>query len=514
MPSRPGFVPCAAALLALPAATASAQLRVASWNITFYSGEPALDGVFRTSLFEAFEDRTFRPDVLLIQEIQGPASTLAFLDVLNGDPRGGQDWVLAEFIDGPGSIDTAVYYRASKIESAEAVLVSPGGGSPDHPRNLVRHELKLVGYDAPETALFVYNTHMKAGSSSSDESRRLDEAIAFRTDAQRLPEGTHFLLGGDLNVKRDTEPAWEKLTRSERLDSGRLFDPLASPGDWNNNPSFRFLHSQEPRSQMDDRFDQILVSDDLIDGEGLDYLGDPTTPFSTTTFEDPNHSFRTWGNDGTTFNQPIARRGNRMVGEDIADALFAHTGGQGGHLPIFLDLVVPAQIDAPAAIDLGSIAQGASVEFDVLVGNAGDADLWARDDTIAGPAFGIQPLRYSFDADARLTPPAGEFTDDAGGALNTHAIALDTSDAGVIDADLLVLSNDPDEPTRTVRVLAEVVATCRVDLDGDGSLTVFDFLAFQNLFDAGDPAADLDGDGVLSVFDFLAFQNLFDAGCP
>ncbi len=55
--------------------------------------------------------------------------------------------------------------------------------------------------------------------------------------------------------------------------------------------------------------------------------------------------------------------------------------------------------------------------------------------------------------------------------------------------------------------------TCRADLDGDGTLTIFDFLAFQNLFDAGDPTADFDGDGTLTIFDFLAFQNEFDAGC-
>ncbi|MFI4917219.1 MAG: GC-type dockerin domain-anchored protein [Phycisphaerales bacterium JB060] len=54
---------------------------------------------------------------------------------------------------------------------------------------------------------------------------------------------------------------------------------------------------------------------------------------------------------------------------------------------------------------------------------------------------------------------------------------------------------------------------CRADLDGDGELTIFDFLMFQNLFDAGDLAADFDGDGVLTLFDFLAFQNEFDAGC-
>jgi len=55
---------------------------------------------------------------------------------------------------------------------------------------------------------------------------------------------------------------------------------------------------------------------------------------------------------------------------------------------------------------------------------------------------------------------------------------------------------------------------CAADIDGDGDLTLFDFLLFQNQFDLGDPAADFDEDGDLTLFDFLAFQNAFDAGCP
>ncbi|MEQ9095218.1 MAG: GC-type dockerin domain-anchored protein [Phycisphaerales bacterium] len=54
---------------------------------------------------------------------------------------------------------------------------------------------------------------------------------------------------------------------------------------------------------------------------------------------------------------------------------------------------------------------------------------------------------------------------------------------------------------------------CEADLDADGALTIFDFLMFANLFDAGDPQADFDGDGELTIFDFLAFQTAFDAGC-
>ncbi len=55
--------------------------------------------------------------------------------------------------------------------------------------------------------------------------------------------------------------------------------------------------------------------------------------------------------------------------------------------------------------------------------------------------------------------------------------------------------------------------SCVPDLDLDGALTIFDFLTFMNLFDAGDATADFDGDGELTIFDFLAYQTAFDAGC-
>ncbi|UYV11209.1 MAG: formylglycine-generating enzyme family protein [Phycisphaera sp.] len=66
---------------------------------------------------------------------------------------------------------------------------------------------------------------------------------------------------------------------------------------------------------------------------------------------------------------------------------------------------------------------------------------------------------------------------------------------------------------RGFRVASVVTAPCPPDLDGDGELTIFDFLAFQTLFDAMDPAVDFDGDGAFTILDFLAFQNAFDAGC-
>ena len=56
-------------------------------------------------------------------------------------------------------------------------------------------------------------------------------------------------------------------------------------------------------------------------------------------------------------------------------------------------------------------------------------------------------------------------------------------------------------------------AGCYADCDGDGILTIFDFLCFQNAFATSDPYADCDGDGLFTIFDFLCFQNAFAVGC-
>jgi hypothetical protein len=56
-------------------------------------------------------------------------------------------------------------------------------------------------------------------------------------------------------------------------------------------------------------------------------------------------------------------------------------------------------------------------------------------------------------------------------------------------------------------------APCYPDLDGNGTLDLFDFLSFVNLFNAAAPDADCDGNGALDLFDFLCFINAFNKGC-
>jgi len=117
-----------------------------------------------------------------------------------------------------------------------------------------------------------------------------------------------------------------------------------------------------------------------------------------------------------------------------------------------------------------------------------------------GTELGLEPL-----VDAMGNP----LLDVDGLALQLESLTFDSATG------TLFLTNQGDAFTQNfLWVLAPTATTCRPDLDGDGELTIFDFLAFQNAFDAMDPVADFDGDGEFTIFDFLAFQNEFDAGCP
>ncbi|MCW5756742.1 MAG: hypothetical protein KIT54_05845 [Phycisphaeraceae bacterium] len=94
--------------------------------------------------------------------------------------------------------------------------------------------------------------------------------------------------------------------------------------------------------------------------------------------------------------------------------------------------------------------------------------------------------------------------------ITTRTYAMSTTCVHEGMAPFPILAN----PYVEHEVIVHVNGTpCRADIDGDGELTIFDFLAFQNLFAQGDPAADFDGDGELTIFDFLAFQNEFALGC-
>jgi len=501
-----------AAALTVAACVSGSQagdgLRIATWNISNYNGGRTSD--IQTAVYGTFDSRSMSPDVLVCQEVLSLSGMNALVSILNSAPGSPGDWQAGPFIDGPDT-DSALLYRASKVVFLGVHTLPADPGTTGAPRDVRRYDIGLVGYAALSTQLSMYSVHMKAGSGSTDQARRLIEARRIRDDAELLDPAINIMVLGDFNIQSSSQSAYIELTGFQANNNGRFFDPIATPGSWNNNSSFRFVHTQDPSGAggMDDRHDQILVDEALGDGAGLEYIGLFGVPYATTTWDDPNHSYRSWGNDGSSYNTSLTTNGNTMVGPAIAIALRNVAAG-GGHLPVFLDLRVPGKITADTTVDLGEVPFGSVVAGELAAGNGGDVGLW-------GPA-GISDVTYSLDADAGLSINPGPYLDSAGGSLNTHTFQADLADdpgGGSFSADIRVLSDDPDVPVLTVHVIGTVVGCHIADMAVPfGTLDFFDALAFLDAFAQGLPAADLNGDGVLDFFDVLEFSSLFAAGCP
>ncbi len=518
---------CAAGAVALIPALAQAQLRVVSWNVTNYSsGVPSSrDGDFKTCIYGVvpngliLQGQSMSPDVFVGQEFLSQAAVTNFLSVLNTAPGSPGDWAAAPFLDGPDT-DSAFFYRTTKVDYVGTTTIALGSSSTaNQPRDTRRFDIRPKGYTSAAATLALYSVHMKAQGGTNSAGRRLIEATNIRNNAEGqdtngpgtgLPAGYQFMVCGDMNAQSSSEPFYVEYTASQTNNLGRFFDPINTPGSWNNNGVYRFIHTQDPATQVDDRHDQILICASLFDGAGLDYIGNPSLAWDLTKFVDPNHSYMCWGNDGSSFNAVLTTTGNVMVGPTIAQALVNSAAGL-GHLPVQLDLRVPARVSAPVSVSFGQVQLNSTAQQNLSIGNGGDVALFN--------AAGIDTLGYALSASAGFSAPAGPFTDAPGGPLNSHSVSMDTSSVGIKTGTLTIASNDPDNPVLVVNLSGEVIApppACPADINGDHAVNTADLLILLGSFgQAVTPgtSGDIDSNGVVNTSDLLILLGAFGTNC-
>lgn len=438
--------------LLVSAGCVNAQLRVCSWNITNYNGGRIPE--FQNAIYGVFEGRQLAPDALIVHEVLNASAMVQFQSLLNNAAGSPGDWAAAPFVDGADT-ETVFFYRTSKVQFLGMTTVAIGSSATNNqPRNTYRYDVRPAGYSGSTATIAMYGAHMKAGSTASDVARRLVECTRIRDNAESLNDDWHFLLGADFNNQNSDQDNYVELVGSQTDNTGRFFDPIKTPGNWENSSSFRIVHTQDPAAtgQMDSRHDQILVSNSLIDGVGMDYEGNASVPYSTTTWNDPNHSYRAWGNDGTSFNTTMRIVGNTMVGASIAQSIMS-SALSGGHLAIVMNIKVPGKIGSnTSAVDFGLVDQMSLQNRSLSLFHAGDQAKW----TLAG----MSNVRYQISATAPFGATAGTFS-IAPGQTVTPSISLNTVIPGIYQGTVTVTSDDPDLPSFNIPVRGVVVGTWR-----------------------------------------------------
>jgi len=177
--------------------------------------------------------------------------------------------------------------------------------------------------------------HLKAGTGSANENKRAAMVSSAMTYIRThdLPENMLFM--GDFNVYSHDEQAYKNLIYDY---NGTIYfhDPIDREGNWNNNSSYKDVHTQSTHSQnvgcfssggLDDRFDFIMSSGSLLQGNKKMQL--------------LSNTYTALGNDGQHFNGNINDAPtNTSAPSAIIDALFRMSD----HLPILAKIAVDASL--------------------------------------------------------------------------------------------------------------------------------------------------------------------------
>jgi len=422
---------CLLLVLSLAASPASA-LRVNAWNVLNVSSTN--NATSRVTYMRTVLQQ-IDPDVLVTEEMIGLDGAQYFYNNVLQIIEPGQ-WTMAPFVNGPDT-DNACYYRTSLLDYVGMVTLHTAL------RDISGWIFRPDGYTSSAAEFRVYALHLKASSGSDNENKRLAEATILRNHLNSLPAGTHFIIGGDYNLYSSSEPAWGELTGSQSDNDGRVFDPVNRVGSWHNNSSYVDVHSQSPRVDnlgdggstggMDDRFDFLLANDDMLDNSGIAYL---------------SGSYTTYGQDGNHFNKNITDSPTIPEGSTVANALFRASD----HLPLFLDIQVPARLQITGTADFGRVLQGSTAVLSLTVQNPAIA-----------PA---EDLSYSVTASSGFSGPAST-SPVAPGGQNLAAITAETSSPAALSGQVTFSTNAVDDPTAQLPASATVLRPAAPSVHSD-----------------------------------------------
>lgn len=313
--------------------SAQDQVKVMYYNLLNYpSSTPERSDTLRKIV------QYVKPDLFLVNELQ--SNTGANLILANSLNQWGTSYYQkAAFINGPDT-DNMLFYNSDKFGLISQQVI------PTVLRDINEYVLYYkdpnISASSDTIYFYMYSLHLKAGT--NEAAQRNIESTTLRNFLDSKVNIENVFVGGDFNFYNEsTEPGYTTIQASAILE---LKDPIFAAGDWHNNASYAYLHTQSTRTSdlgdgswggMDDRFDMIFVSDDVLSGiHGIDYI--------------PN-TYKALGQDGLRFNQSINSPTNNSVPDSVSSALLYMSD----HLPVIMEIDVNYTTNSISELNLNTI---------------------------------------------------------------------------------------------------------------------------------------------------------------
>ena len=405
------------------AASAHAQIRVAHWNVCALKGNSAAITRVLQALHADNKSGWAQPfDIITFNEVPS-SDRVPLQNLVNAAAPAGVTYTLATYTSASGEDSAsgaqAMFYRSDRfteITSGHADIFTQASRYTD------RWLLQLTGYSDTKARVYVYGSHLKASSGSSNEALRFDGAVAIRNNADALPAGSPVIYTGDYNFYNNTESGYLELISAG---PGQAVDPFGT-GTWAGATN-AIKHSQAPAVSpccglvgggMDDRFDFVMPNLAANDGNGISMIAG---------------TMRNVGNDGAHFDTGVGVGNNTYFPGELArsNALADDLEIASDHIPQILEFTVPAKLSASfvSAVPTRAI-QNATVTLPVRLQNAA---------TYVNAA-GVDDLAYSVACSGRVTGTASG-TAALQPASSTVNVSLNTATVGTATGTVSVSSS-------------------------------------------------------------------------
>ena len=369
---------------------------MATYNIVKMIGDPVAVRNVIAALHADNKPGFAAPVGVIVFNEVSQSSLPALQAAVNQAAPAGIAYALATFTvatgeDGSGGA-RAAFYRTdllSEVAAAHQDIASGAGRFTD------RWLFQLNGYSSTAARFYVYGSHLKASSGSANESQRLNGVQAIRANADALGAGVRAIYAGDMNFYTNAESGFQAYVAPG---NGAAIDPLGTD-DWTGAAN-AWKHTQSPRDiaanglvggGMDDRFDLLLPTAQLVDGAGISVIAG---------------TYRVPGNDGNHYNLAVNAGNNTYFPADIArsNALADELFAAADHMPVIVDLQVPAWNTATLGAVPARVIQGATATAEVRVANDAPGEHALAVDALDYAVTGSGVLSGALSGTAALTP--------------------------------------------------------------------------------------------------------------
>jgi endonuclease/exonuclease/phosphatase family metal-dependent hydrolase len=305
-------------------------LRIVTWNIEddingATTPLPGFNTVLQGIGNQIIQNDAQPLDIMALEETTSNATTVQpILNDLNGDYAGANYQMSSYQATESGNNATggngpnAIVYNAKTVTLLASVGVgTPGGSSNGEYRQVVRYEFEAVGTTTP---FYIYVSHMKSGTTSSDATARGQEATIIRTNEATLPANSSVLYMGDLN----SNPPEAEFTNFTAAGQGQAFDPY----------SFSSSKTYWSDSDTDLRYrdDYELMTSNILNGTGaINYVANSLQSVGNNGTISSGGSVNNANN--TDFSYMTAAAGYSPTGAQLLSALTTASD----HLPVVAD---------------------------------------------------------------------------------------------------------------------------------------------------------------------------------